>query len=146
MSYQEQTTTNQTIAPTRDEKLATHDLFETASADRLLRAFMDLLNATTLKDLLRGPDLLTILAPTNEAFGAAERSVDEVAGYILRGAWTADELRASGSVKTMRGNSLEVSGNDAVTRIDGARVIRADIECTNGVIHVIDGLLQAVPK
>ncbi len=44
---------------------------------------------------------------------------------------------------TANGSPVHVDGNDGVT-VDGAKVVNADIACTNGVIHVIDAVL--LPK
>ena len=143
MSSQEQTTPDQTISPLRDEKLATHSLWETALADPSLKSFLDLVKAAGLEPLLRGPDLLTVLAPMNEAFERGKRPVEHAPDYILRRALTEDELGASKSVKNLRGELLEIIKEESGIRIGGARVVRADIECTNGVIHVIDSLLQS---
>jgi uncharacterized surface protein with fasciclin (FAS1) repeats len=47
------------------------------------------------------------------------------------------------SAETLQGQSVTIETDDAVT-VDGAKVIKADIECANGVIHVIDGVI--LPK
>ena len=44
-------------------------------------------------------------------------------------------------VKTAEGNSASIAVKDGTVTIDGAKVIKTDIECTNGVIHVIDAVI-----
>ena len=143
MSYQEQTTQDQTVAPIRDEKLATHDLFETIKRDHSLGRFVDLLAHAGLDNLLRGPDLLTVLAPVDDAFDSRQPAPGFARDFIVPGAATADELKVSKTVKTLNGTKLSVSVEDGNITVGGARLVRADIECTNGVIHVIDSLLRA---
>ena len=46
-------------------------------------------------------------------------------------------------VKTVNGNSIKVSTKHGVM-VDGAKVVKTDISCTNGVIHVIDTVI--LPK
>lgn len=141
MSYQEQTTPGQTIAAERDETLATRGLLQTAAADARLAKFIDLAKAGGLEPLLGGPDLFTVLAPVNEAFASGDRSPDRAGDCVIRGAITADQLRASGSAKALSGRPLQITGDSETIRINGARVLSADIECTNGVIHIVDRLL-----
>lgn len=142
MSYQEQTTQNQTVAPTVDERLATHDLFDTAQADASLSRFVEAVRSAGLEPVLHGPDLLTILAPANDAFRAGESAADSVAKQILRGAYTEAELRSSPSIKTLNGTEARITRDGGELRVGGVRILRSDIECTNGVIHVVDGVVR----
>ncbi len=48
------------------------------------------------------------------------------------------------SPASVNGEMLDIDGNKGVT-INGARVVKADIACTNGVIHVIDRVLLPKP-
>ncbi len=47
------------------------------------------------------------------------------------------------SAKTVQGQEISIDTRDGV-KVDGAKVIKTDIECTNGVIHVIDSVI--LPK
>jgi uncharacterized surface protein with fasciclin (FAS1) repeats len=54
----------------------------------------------------------------------------------------ADVVQLDGKeVKTAEGSSAKVSVKDGTVSIDGAKVVKTDIECSNGVIHVIDKVL-----
>ncbi|MBV8820363.1 MAG: hypothetical protein JO022_18530, partial [Acidobacteriaceae bacterium] len=112
MSYQDQTTVDQTVTPLRDEKLATHDLFATLSADPSLSFFLDAVKRAALDPFLSGPDLYTILAPSNQAFRPGQPPVDAIRDCILRGAFTAAELGASDSIKTLDGKPLPIAKRD----------------------------------
>ena len=143
MSYQEQTTRDQTVTPIIDDKLATHDLFETAAADEALSDFIGWVKAGGMEPVLRGPDLVTVLAPTNDAFrGAGKEPVDAAEYHIIRGALTEAELRRAKSVNTMGGKPLPIAVEGGNVTVGGARLVRSDIECTNGVLHVMDRLLR----
>jgi uncharacterized surface protein with fasciclin (FAS1) repeats len=48
------------------------------------------------------------------------------------------------SAKTVNGQSLTIMVKDGTVMVDGAKVIKTDIECSNGVIHVIDSVV--LPK
>jgi transforming growth factor-beta-induced protein len=48
------------------------------------------------------------------------------------------------SAKTGNGQSLTISVNDGTVMVDSAKVIKTDILCSNGVIHVIDSVV--LPK
>ncbi len=142
MSYQEQTTTDQTVAPTRDHKLATHSLLETMARDPSLRVFLDTLKAAGLEARLSGTDLFTLLAPANEVFGDSERPVSRMGDQVLPGAFTEAEIKTALSVKSLEGRSLKIESKDGRTSVGGARLVRVDIECTNGVIHVTDAFVS----
>lgn len=151
MSYQEQTTQNQTVDDDRDETLATHDLLDTAAADGNFTRFLAAVSAAGLESLLRGPDLYTIFIPENDAFQDVEASLgrdldpgripDLVRYHMAPGALTAEELAVSQSLKTLQGESLRFESDGASVRVGGASIVRPDIECTNGVLHAIDRLL-----
>ncbi len=143
MSYQEQTTTDQTVAPNTYEQLATQDLYDTAASDGLLKNFLDLVNAAGLAAVLHSPDLHTVLAPSNEALREANPdNIERAALHVLRGAFTAAELKSSPSVKTITGKALPIASRDGEIRVGGVRLVRTDVECTNGVLHIVDGLIQ----
>lgn len=97
----------------------------------------------------------TVFAPVESAFETIPAEViDEsfedhvyllgiINYHIVKGKYTIDDLKNLTSLETVSGRSLKVT-NDAVKgglKIDTARIIEADIECTNGIIHAIDEIL-----
>lgn len=99
----------------------------------------------------RGP--FTMFAPTDEAFkklpaGALEALLKDsgklkavldyhiVAGHVL-----AKDLK-SGEVMTLQGTALTAAISSPDVKVNGARVRQADIEATNGVVHVIDAVIM----
>jgi uncharacterized surface protein with fasciclin (FAS1) repeats len=152
MSYQEQLTRGQVEDTPPDERLATHDLLQTASADPQFSRFVTAISACGLESLLRGPDLLTVFVPVNDAFEqfgeTSEQGVDlskkaDVFRYHMTpGALTAVELGTAETLNTLQGVAVRLSSEDGEVRVGGARILRPDVECTNGVLHGIDRILN----
>jgi uncharacterized surface protein with fasciclin (FAS1) repeats len=64
---------------------------------------------------------------------------------VASGKYMASDVKKLKSVATVQGESLTVEVHRLFHRgvkIDDAQVIHPDIECTNGVIHVIDSVLM----
>lgn len=145
MSYQEQTTTDQTVATTRDERMATHSLAETLDAEPSLGRFAEMLRATGLNRGLQDGEWITVLAPQDEALASSAGGSEPepfLRSHIIQGALTLDEIRRAGRLRTKEGGDLPVHVSGDEVRVGNARIVRADIHCTNGVIHVIDAAVQ----
>lgn len=115
MSSQDQTTANQSVTPQRDERLATHDILETAAADGSFGEFLAAVRASGSESFLRGAELITVFMPTNEAFAAyagPSRNSDNlgelVRSHVMQGAWTVEDLSKSASLKTLTGAQLPI--------------------------------------
>ena len=112
--------------------------------------------AAGLVDALKSDGPLTVFAPTDEAFAAlgedtinmllmpenkdklaAVLKYHVVAGKVKSTDLAGKELEA----ETLNGESLDIDATDGVM-VDGATVIKADVEASNGVIHVIDKVLM----
>ncbi len=128
-----------------DLALSTRYIEETFASEPDLSGVLDLFRKARMTRYLHGPDLRTVFAPLNDALAdAGTLSEDDLASllrhHILGRAVTEAELRTASSIQTLAGDALTVSRDGATTRIGNARIIRPDVECTNGVIHVIDRL------
>ena len=132
-----------------------HDIVDTAVAAGSFTTLVAAVGAAGLADTLKGEGPFTVFAPTDAAFAALPAgTVDDLVKpenkekltailllHVLPGAVMADDV--SGKVldpATAGGSTVHVDGTDGVT-VNGARVITADIACTNGVIHAIDTVL-----
>ncbi|MFM9180076.1 MAG: CIA30 family protein, partial [Phycisphaerales bacterium] len=104
----------------------------------------------------RNPGPWTLLAPSNEAFGAipadALKALLEdrpaltavLAAHVLPTAIRREEMLAQGSARTLPGNgTVEFALESGAITVSGARIEVADIEAANGIIHVIDRVLPA---
>jgi len=136
----------------------THDIVDTAVAAGSFTTLVAAVTAAGLVDTLKGAGPFTVFAPTDEAFAALPAgTVDELVKpenkdkltailtlHVLSGAVHAADIAGKTlSPASVNGEALDVDGTDGVT-VNGAKVVSADIACTNGVIHVIDAVL--LPK
>lgn len=123
--------------------------------------FSTLVTAVTTADLagaLSGEGPFTVFAPTNAAFAALPEGTvatlleEENRGlltsiltyHVVPGEYFAAETPAGTyELETLQGDTVDiVVGTDGSVTVDGASVIAADIDASNGVIHVIDAVIQ----
>jgi uncharacterized surface protein with fasciclin (FAS1) repeats len=153
MSSQDQTTVNQGTG--RDESLVPKRIFHTAESIPSISRFVEALRLAQMDNDLLVAEWRTLFAPTNEALDAApnnfwnelmkpenlERLRAIVALHVVRGRQTLVDLKTTATVKSLGGEPVEVSVDGAQAHFGGARIVRADIACTNGQIHIIDKLV-----
>lgn len=132
-----------------------HDIIDTAVAAGSFTTLAAAVTAAGLVDTLKGTGPFTVFAPTDEAFaklpaGTVDALLKDipkltailtyhvVAGKVL----AADVVKLDGkSAKTVNGAAVEISTKGGVKLNGSANVVKTDIECTNGVIHVIDAVI-----
>lgn len=146
MASQEGINQDQTVDAGVDVRLQTHSILDTVAADHELSKLADAFRHAGMEGYLNGPDLVTLFAPDNGALASLDsRDIDGLATLLRRhmmpGAVTEAELRASKRFKTLEHTEVRVSTDQTATNVGTARIVRADIECTNGVVHVINGVL-----
>ena len=134
------------------------DIVDTAVAAGTFTTLVAAGTAAGLVETLKGAGPFTLFAPSDDAFAALPAgTVEELVKpenkakltailllHVVPGKVMAADV--AGQVMdpaTAGGATVHVDGTNGVT-VDGAKVVTADIECTNGVIHVIDGVL--LPK
>lgn len=134
-------------------RAAADNLIDTAEATPELKMFVEALHRTGLNDSLRTGGPYTVFAPTDSAFNNMPMSTrDEILGdnaklakvleyHVLRGKTLNVEVRP-GRVNTVEGGTLSLESDNGLVKVNGARVIQSDLEADNGVIHVIDTVLQ----
>ncbi|MCC1482412.1 fasciclin domain-containing protein [Roseibaca sp. Y0-43] len=108
--------------------------------------------AAGLAETLSGEGPFTVFAPTDDAFAALPEGTVEgllediptltsiLTYHVVPGAVMSGDLTDGMMPETVNGQTVEIGVGDAVT-VDGATVILADIEASNGVIHVIDQVI-----
>lgn len=143
MASQEGTNQDQMVAPGIDERLKTTTIGETLARIEECSALHKLVRHADLGYMLRRSGLHTLLAPRNQALdGIAPEDAEEfLNGHLLGGGIESFDLRRVKNVKTAAGETLPVRPEDGTFRIGQALIVRSDIPCTNGVIHVIDKVL-----
>jgi uncharacterized surface protein with fasciclin (FAS1) repeats len=138
--------------------MATHDIVDTAVAAGSFTTLVAAVTAAGLVDTLKGEGPFTVFAPTDAAFAALPEGTvadlvkpenkDKLTAiltlHVMSGkVMAADVAGTTATPASVNGEALHVDGTHGVT-VNGAKVVTADIECTNGVIHVIDAVL--LPK
>ena len=111
--------------------------------------------AAGLVDTLKGEGPFTVFAPTDEAFAALPEGTVEnllkpenkdqlvaiLTYHVVPGkVMSSDIAGKKAEVASVEGSEISVDATDGV-KVDGANVVTADIETTNGVIHVIDAVI-----
>jgi transforming growth factor-beta-induced protein len=131
----------------------TADLYATLQGMPDTGTFVRLLDQAQLTDTLRGSSPLTVWAPTDAAFTKLSPGVltsltgqptvlREVLSYHLAPQpITAAQIVQLPTVKTVEGESTRITSGGGAVHINDATVVRADVVASNGVIHVIDGVL-----
>ena len=141
---------------------AEKDIVDTAVSAGSFKTLVAAVKAAGLVDTLKGDGPFTVLAPTDEAFaklppGTVENLLkpenkDQLAAVLTyhvipAKAMASDVVKLNGkSVKTVQGSSAMIKVVGGGVMINNARVIKTDIPCTNGVIHVIDTVLLPPTK
>jgi len=133
------------------------NIVETAIGAENFTTLVKAVQAADLVDTLSGPGAFTVFAPTDAAFSKLPSGVlDSVLKdkkeltklltyHVVSGKYMASDVKKLKSVETLQGQSVKIETHRLFHRgvkVDDAQVIHPDIECTNGVIHVIDSVLM----
>lgn len=136
--------------------VALHDIVDTAVAAGSFTTLVAAVTAAGLVETLKGTGPFTVFAPTDAAFallpaGTVEnllkpenkdKLVSILTYHVLPGkVLSADIAGKTLHVKTVQGADVAVDATNGVT-VGGANVVTADIDATNGVIHVIDAVIM----
>ena len=133
-----------------------HDIVDTAVAAGSFKTLVAAVTAAGLVDTLKGDGPFTVFAPSDDAFAKLPEGTvadlvkpenkEKLAAILTLHVMSGKVMAADVAGKTLEpasvnGESLHVDGTDGVV-VSGATVTSADIECTNGVIHVIDTVIM----
>jgi uncharacterized surface protein with fasciclin (FAS1) repeats len=141
------------LAPSAAAAQPAEDLMTTLAASPDLSRFTQLLQTSGVADTLRQPGPYTVWAPVNSAFeklpsGAlASLTTDparlrEVLTYhVGLQPVTAAQIVQVPTVRTLEGESIQVRAVGGSVKLNDATVTRPDVRASNGIIHVVDGLL-----
>jgi uncharacterized surface protein with fasciclin (FAS1) repeats len=132
-----------------------HDIIDTAVAAGSFKTLAAALTAANLVDTLKGAGPFTVFAPTDDAFaklpaGTVDALLKDipkltailtyhvVAGKVM----AADVMTMDGkAAATVNGAEVKISTAGGVKLNGLINVVKTDIECTNGVIHVVDAVI-----
>ena len=132
------------------------DIVDTAVAAGNFTVLAKLLTEADLVTVMKSPGPFTVFAPTDEAFAKVPKeTLDALAKdkaklrqvltyHVLTSRWSTDQLKAVQSTGTVNAKHVTIAMSGGTMMINDAKVVKADIGCANGVIHVVDTVL--IPK
>ncbi len=132
---------------------AKKDIIDTAVAAGSFKTLAAALTEADLIGALKGKGPFTVFAPTDEAFAKLPKGTVEsllkpenrdmlisiLTYHVVPGELDAGEVLGSKTLTTLNGQRVDISKDDA--SIDGVSIVKTDIECSNGIIHVIDEVI-----
>jgi PGF-CTERM protein len=133
---------------------ATQTIAQIAANNTNLTKLVSLLKLANLTDVLNGPGNFTVFAPTNAAFDKVNASTlaalqnnttalkTMLLYHVIPKKFLSSDFMGNGTLQTLNGLTLPYSVNGTTVKVDDATVTKADINATNGVIHVVDGVLM----
>lgn len=149
---------SETAAATSESATASAsvDIIDTATAAGSFTTLIRVLDAAGLSDTLRGNGPFTVFAPNDEAFAALPpgtvdalllpenraRLTQILSYHVVSGRELAsgDFAGSTMTLDTVEGRTIDINGTNGV-KVNNATVIAADVDASNGVIHVIDTVL-----
>ncbi len=134
---------------------ASKDIVDTAVGAGDFKTLVAAVQAAGLVETLKGEGPFTVFAPTDAAFaklpaGTVEsllkpenkdKLVAILTYHVVPGKVMAADVVKLTEAKTVQGKAAKVKVEDGTVMIDGAKVVKTDIACGNGVIHVIDAVI-----
>jgi uncharacterized surface protein with fasciclin (FAS1) repeats len=131
------------------------DIVDTAVSAGNFKTLAAALQAAGLVDTLKGPGPFTVFAPTDEAFAKLpagtvddllkpenkEKLVAILTYHVVPGKVTAKDVMKLHEATTVNGKDVKIMADGGKVMVDNANVVKTDIACSNGVIHVIDSVI-----
>ena len=126
---------------------------ETIAGTSQLSTLNGLIAKAGLTETLKGTGPFTVFAPSNEAFTKVPaKTLDDLANdpsklkavltfHVVPGKFLAAEVK-NGNVKTVNGANVALSKAGNYVTVEDALVQKADIQATNGVVHIIDAVVM----
>lgn len=136
------------------------DIVDTAVAAGSFKTLVAAVQAAGLVDALKGPGPLTVFAPTDAAFAnlpagtlddllkpANKEKLKAILLYhVVSGKVLSTDLKGTVKPATLQGATLTIVAASSGVTVNGAKVTKADIAASNGVIHVIDTVVLPPAK
>ena len=131
------------------------DIVDTAVGAKSFTTLVAAVKAAGLVETLKSKGPFTVFAPTDEAFkklpeGTVEsllkpenkdKLVAVLTYHVVPGKVMAADVVKLKNAKTVQGGEVDIVVADGKVKVDNANVVKTDIECSNGVIHVIDSVI-----
>lgn len=129
------------------------NIVQIAASDPQFSTLVSLVKKAGLVDALSGKTKLTVFAPTNAAFAKVPKAtLNKLAKnkallkkvllyHVVKGEVPASKVVKLKSAKTLEGAKVHFKVKNGKVYVNKARVIKTDIRASNGIIHVINGVL-----
>ena len=155
-SSMQQTQTTSTLSSSQQAMTTTAQLpniVSIAESNSNFSTLVTAIQAAGLASTLSGPGPFTVFAPTNAAFSSLppgvlsyllsnKTALTQVLTYhVVSGKLLASDVISQSSLKTLQGESLPVTVSGSTVSIGIATITDANIQASNGVIHVINAVL-----
>ena len=146
---------NKTCSTTKAVAVAAKkDIVETAVSVGSFKTLAAALGAADLVSALQGDGPFTVFAPTDDAFANLPKGVLEnllkpenrdqltniLTYHVVPGRVAAADVIELSNATTLNGQRAPIATSDAGVRVAGAQVVKTDVECSNGIIHVISNV------
>jgi uncharacterized surface protein with fasciclin (FAS1) repeats len=132
------------------------DIVDTAVAAGKFKTLAAALKAAGLVEALKGEGPFTVFAPTDDAFAKLpegtvasllkpenkEKLADVLKYHVVKGKVMAADVVKLKEAKTLEGKSVTIAVGGGKVKVDNANVVTTDVECSNGVIHIIDAVIM----
>ncbi len=132
----------------------------TAEAAGSFKTLLAAAGAAGLAETLGSKGPFTVFAPTDEAFGKLpagtvesllkpenkQKLVDILKYHVVAGRVYSEDAVAAKTAKTLLGSPISVNVSKAGAMINSSKLVKTDIDASNGVIHVIDSVLMPPAK
>lgn len=144
------------ITRAQDSSKAKDDIVGVAAGNESFSTLVAAVKAAGLVDTLKGKGPFTVFAPTNAAFDKLPKGTVEsllkpenkdklvaiLKYHVVAGKVMAADVVKVDSAKSVEGSAIKVEVKDGGVLLNGSsKVVKTDIEATNGVIHVIDSVI-----
>ena len=144
------------IANQNDTDQSQNNIVELASGNEDLSTLVAAVQAAGLVETLSGEGPFTVFAPTNAAFDALPEGtlesllqpenrdtlVEILTYHVVAGEVMSTDLSDGMMAETVEGSQITITINDGGVSINDANVVAADVEASNGVVHVIDSVIM----
>lgn len=135
-------------------------IVEVAAGNKDFSTLVAAVKAAGLVETLSGKGPFTVFAPTNAAFEALpegtvatllkpenkQKLTDVLTYHVVAGKVMAADVVKLDEAKTVLGQPVTITAGDAGVMVNKSKVVKTDIVCKNGVIHVIDAVLLPAAK
>ena len=132
------------------------DIVDTAASAGKFTTLVAAVKTAGLVDTLKGEGPFTVFAPTDDAFGKLppetiedllkpenkEKLAAILTYHVVSGKVLADDVVELTHTSTVNGQKARIKASEGKVTIDNAQIVKTDIECANGVIHVIDTVIM----